>query len=112
MVPKLDVIGLGLCRTGTLSTAAALTRLGLGPCYHMSEVVKGGHVARWIELLEAQEAGARLHGLKPTCSASRRMRARRARPACASAIPVHVHACAPWTSACASSAQPHAVPYR
>ena len=71
MAPRLDVIGLGLCRTGTMSTAAALTRLGLGPCYHMSEVVKGGHMARWIELSEAQEAGARVHAGGATFSICR-----------------------------------------
>ncbi|GAC1406494.1 MAG: sulfotransferase family protein [Ktedonobacteraceae bacterium] len=34
----LKVIGAGFGRTGTLSTKAALEELGLGPCYHMTEV--------------------------------------------------------------------------
>ncbi len=35
----LDVIGAGLGRTGTLSLKAALEELGLGKCYHMTEVL-------------------------------------------------------------------------
>lgn len=34
----MDVIGVGIGRTGTLSLKAALERLGFGPCYHMFEV--------------------------------------------------------------------------
>ena len=34
----LSVIGAGFGRTGTLSLRTALEQLGLGPCYHMSEV--------------------------------------------------------------------------
>src|SRR4051794_21719223 len=34
----LEVIGAGLGRTGTLSLKVALEQLGLGPCYHMTEV--------------------------------------------------------------------------
>jgi hypothetical protein len=36
----LAVIGAGFGRTGTLSLRDALERLGLGPCYHMYEVVQ------------------------------------------------------------------------
>jgi hypothetical protein len=36
----LSVIGAGFGRTGTLSLRDALERLGLGPCYHMYEVVQ------------------------------------------------------------------------
>lgn len=36
----LSVIGAGFGRTGTLSLKHALERLGLGPCYHMEEVIK------------------------------------------------------------------------
>jgi Sulfotransferase domain len=44
----LAVIGAGFGRTGTLSLRDALERLGLGPCYHMYEVVQNpGHVAFW-----------------------------------------------------------------
>ena len=35
----LKVIGAGCPRTGTLSTKAALERLGFGPCHHMFEVM-------------------------------------------------------------------------
>jgi sulfotransferase family protein len=35
----LQVIGVGLGRTGTLSLKIALEQLGLGPCYHMAELM-------------------------------------------------------------------------
>ena len=35
----LQVIGAGLGRTGTMSLKLALERLGLGPCYHMAELM-------------------------------------------------------------------------
>jgi sulfotransferase family protein len=35
----LHVIGVGLGRTGTLSLKLALEKLGLGPCYHMAELM-------------------------------------------------------------------------
>lgn len=35
----LKVIGAGIGRTGTYSLKAALEHLGLGPCYHMTEVM-------------------------------------------------------------------------
>lgn len=41
----LRVIGAGLPRTGTASLKAALEILGLGPCYHMSEVF--AHAEHW-----------------------------------------------------------------
>ena len=34
-----EIIGAGLCRTGTSSTLVALERLELGPVYHMKEVM-------------------------------------------------------------------------
>jgi hypothetical protein len=44
----LDVIGVGLGRTGTASLKVALERLGLGPCYHMMEVLdRPDRVAAW-----------------------------------------------------------------
>jgi Sulfotransferase domain len=44
----LAVIGAGFGRTGTLSLRHALERLGLGPCYHMYEVIENpGHVDFW-----------------------------------------------------------------
>jgi len=50
----IKVIGAGLPRTGTLSTKAALERLGFGPCYHMSEVFLNGHVDRWLPAAEGK----------------------------------------------------------
>jgi hypothetical protein len=35
----LKVIGVGLGRTGTMSLKLALEQLGLGPCYHMAELM-------------------------------------------------------------------------
>jgi hypothetical protein len=62
------VIGAGFGRTGTLSMKAALEHLGLGPCYHMLEVVgkpdkadawyeaaKGGP-ADWDDILEGYQS--------------------------------------------------------
>ncbi|MGV9308351.1 sulfotransferase family protein [Nonomuraea sp. NPDC004354] len=47
----LRVIGAGFPRTGTSSMKAALERLGLGPCYHMFEVLTNpDHVDRWLPL--------------------------------------------------------------
>jgi hypothetical protein len=46
-----QVIGAGYPRTGTLSTQAALIRLGL-PCYHMAEVVRHeAHTDAWYDFL-------------------------------------------------------------
>jgi len=47
----MKVIGAGCPRTGTLSTHAALTRLGL-PCYHMAEVaLHEDHTRAWYSFL-------------------------------------------------------------
>ena len=44
----LEIIGAGFGRTGTKSLKTAIDMLGLGPCYHMTEVVKNeGHRYRW-----------------------------------------------------------------
>ncbi|MCP5156431.1 MAG: sulfotransferase family protein [Ectothiorhodospiraceae bacterium] len=44
----LSVIGAGFGRTGTMSLQIAIEMLGLGPCYHMREVLKHpGHVDVW-----------------------------------------------------------------
>jgi hypothetical protein len=46
---SLQVIGAGLGRTGTLSLKLALERLGLGPCYHMAELMMNpGRTPLWI----------------------------------------------------------------
>jgi hypothetical protein len=45
---SLSVIGAGFGRTGTLSLKQALEELGVGPCYHMMEVIKKpGGAAQW-----------------------------------------------------------------
>ena len=36
---SLEVIGAGFGTTGTLSTKAALERLGFAPCYHFVEIL-------------------------------------------------------------------------
>ena len=36
-----EIIGAGLCRTGTTSTVVALDSLGFGPVYHYNEVSFG-----------------------------------------------------------------------
>ncbi len=44
----LSVIGAGFGRTGTMSLRDALNRLGVGPCYHMSEVFQHPeHIPVW-----------------------------------------------------------------
>jgi hypothetical protein len=49
----LQVIGAGLGRTGTLSLKLALEHLGVGPCYHMTEIL--GHARQrlpnWISVV-------------------------------------------------------------
>lgn len=49
----LRVIGAGLGRTATFSLKFALEHLGLGPCYHMSEVFAGGrrNVPLWLDVI-------------------------------------------------------------
>lgn len=45
----LQVIGVGMGRTGTLSLKIALEQLGLGPCYHMEDVFANPpHRELWI----------------------------------------------------------------
>lgn len=46
--PALNVIGAGFGRTGTMSLKIAVEQLGLGPCYHMTEMVKNpSHPGLW-----------------------------------------------------------------
>ena len=53
----LKVIGAGFGRTGTGSLKAALEELGIGKCYHMSEVVKNfGHMRKWVDIIENSNA--------------------------------------------------------
>ncbi len=56
--PTLQVIGAGLGRTGTLSLRAALERLGLAPCEHMTNAF--AHPERfslWLEAARRKRAG-------------------------------------------------------
>jgi len=48
----LRVIGAGFGRTGTTSLKKALEQLGFGPCYHFTEMLKRGHVGRWLAVAE------------------------------------------------------------
>jgi hypothetical protein len=51
----LAVIGAGFGRTGTLSLRQALEQLGLGPCYHMYEVIQHPeHIAFWQRATDGQ----------------------------------------------------------
>ncbi len=49
----LKVIGAGLGRTATFSLKFALEHLGLGPCYHMSEVLAGArrNIPLWLDVV-------------------------------------------------------------
>lgn len=49
----LKVIGAGLGRTATFSLKFALEHLGLGPCYHMSEVFAGArrNIGLWLDVM-------------------------------------------------------------
>ena len=47
----MKVFGTGFGRTGTLSLKIALEKLGLGPCYHMREVVSHpSHIKIWYDI--------------------------------------------------------------
>jgi hypothetical protein len=48
---SLQIIGLGMGRTGTLSLKRALEKLGFGPCYHMEDLLRQPKdVIYWEEL--------------------------------------------------------------
>jgi len=51
------VLGAGLPRTGTTSLTDALNILGLGPCYHMSEVIKYSQQHVWKSVAELKAKG-------------------------------------------------------
>lgn len=50
----IDIIGVGVGRTGTYSLKLAINELGFGPCYHMEEVLKNMdvQVSLWSEALK------------------------------------------------------------
>jgi hypothetical protein len=50
----LQVIGIGMHRTGSMSVKAALERLGFGPCYHGMEALRRGRDGdHWLAAYEA-----------------------------------------------------------
>tara|TARA_R110002110_G_scaffold89303_2_gene232764 strand:- start:126826 stop:127521 length:696 start_codon:yes stop_codon:yes gene_type:complete len=53
---SLKVIGAGLGRTATFSMKFALEHLGLGPCYHMSEVFAGArrNIPLWLDVVNGK----------------------------------------------------------
>ena len=54
----MDVIGVGLGRTGTASLKVALERLGFGPCYHMSEVIgRRDRIGQWQVIADGRSPG-------------------------------------------------------
>lgn len=54
----LEVIGAGFGRTGTLSLKVALEQLGLGPCYHMLEVLgTKDRPQQWLDQVEGRPPG-------------------------------------------------------
>lgn len=48
----LKVIGAGYSRTGTLSLKHALEILGVGRCYHFTELLKRRHATSWLAVLD------------------------------------------------------------
>jgi len=50
-----EIIGAGLCRTGTSSTLVALEKLGLGPVYHMKEVITQNLLGHWIAFADGNK---------------------------------------------------------
>jgi len=52
-----EVLSLGMGRTGTQSLADALPLLGIAPIYHMRDVRKNSHQDAWDTLLSAKKAG-------------------------------------------------------
>jgi Sulfotransferase domain len=59
----MKLIGAGLPRTGTLSQKVALEMLGLGPCYHMVNVLADlDLVAQWTSALNGDAAWQEIFG--------------------------------------------------
>lgn len=59
----LRVIGAGLGRTGTASLKVALEQLGVGRCYHMSEVIKGPErIQDWIDAADGKPDWDKIYG--------------------------------------------------
>jgi hypothetical protein len=59
----LRIIGAGMGRTGTASLKVALESLGVGRCYHMSEVLKNPQCAEdWIDAAEGNANWEKIFG--------------------------------------------------
>jgi hypothetical protein len=57
MSNRLEVIGVGMGRTGTNSLKLALEELGFGPCYHMKEVMdRSDRLKTWRRILDGGPA--------------------------------------------------------
>jgi len=57
----LELIGAGLGRTGTVSVKLALEQLGLGPCYHMTELfMHPEHAPHWVSAADGHPDWNRL----------------------------------------------------
>lgn len=50
-----EIIGAGLCRTGTSSSLVALERLELGPVYHMKEVMARNLADKWMDYIDGNK---------------------------------------------------------
>lgn len=56
METRMQIIGAGFGRTGTMSLKVALEQLGFGPCYHMIEVFKRpGHIRIWQAAADGEQ---------------------------------------------------------
>ena len=67
---SLQIVGAGFGRTGTTSLALALEQLGVGPCYHMDEVLRDldHKVAPWVAAAEGRpDWDAIFAGYAATC---------------------------------------------
>ncbi|GLJ32260.1 hypothetical protein SUGI_0649310 [Cryptomeria japonica] len=53
---NLEVIGAGLCRTGTSSLREALKILGFH-CYHYTEMKKNNQINPWLDILSGKSEG-------------------------------------------------------
>ena len=52
----MKVFGTGFGRTGTMSLKIALEKLGMGPCYHMREVVSHpSHIKIWYDISRGEQ---------------------------------------------------------
>lgn len=77
---QLLLFGASFGRTGTTSTRAALAQLGVGPTYHMEDVIENNLVGAWADIFDASTEKERhsllrekLHGYEaaidfPVCS--------------------------------------------